>query len=123
MSTRAVFTFIDGSGIWHVYKHNDGYPSGAALAIHAAAEKAWTFPRFEADEFSTAFIAANKTREGDVRLSMGWKRHGDLDYRYEIRADAQHGAWIIAFKVDDKGKPKEIWRGPFSQLSQLKEIA
>jgi hypothetical protein len=30
MSTRALYTTKDDQGEYHVYKHHDGYPSGAA---------------------------------------------------------------------------------------------
>ena len=33
MSTRAVYTFIDEHETYHVYKHHDGYPEGAAELI------------------------------------------------------------------------------------------
>jgi hypothetical protein len=61
MSTRAMYTFRDETGEYHVYKHSDGYPTGAAQWIEAALPFAWTFPRFEADEFAAAFVAANKS--------------------------------------------------------------
>jgi hypothetical protein len=60
MSTRACYTFIDETEEVHVYKHSDGYPTGAAEFIIAALEFAWPLPRFEADEFAAAFVAANK---------------------------------------------------------------
>jgi hypothetical protein len=63
MSTRAMYTFrnADGSEEYHVYKHSDGYPTGAAEALVAALEHAWPLPRYEADEFAAAFVAANKS--------------------------------------------------------------
>jgi hypothetical protein len=42
-------------------------------------------PRFEADEFAASFVAANKSGEGDIRLTPHYNKHGDLDYRYEVR--------------------------------------
>ena len=39
-----------------VYKHSDG----AVCWINKALEHAWPLPRFEADEFAAAFVAANK---------------------------------------------------------------
>lgn len=84
MSTRAVYTFIDTSGRYHVYKHHDGYPTGAADFIARAKSNAWSLPRFEADEFGAAFIVANKGDSGGVHLTKSYKAHGDLDFRYEI---------------------------------------
>ena len=66
MSTRACYSFFDseanGGEVYHVYKHSDGYPegSGGLDAIRKATQLAWTLPRFEADEFAAAFVAANK---------------------------------------------------------------
>src|SRR5271166_6263079 len=71
MSTRACYRFIpengpnDWPGVVTVYKHHDGYPSGAAAAIEAALPYAWPLPRYEADEFAAAFVAANKKSAAD----------------------------------------------------------
>ncbi len=68
MGTRGVYKFIDQHSTHYVYKHWDNYPSGATTFIQNALELAWELPRFEADEFSASFIAANKKSVGDVRL-------------------------------------------------------
>jgi len=72
MSTRALYTFkgsdgdytfkgSDGDQDWNVYKHSDGFPSGAAVTLLAAQQWfAWKVPRYESDEFACAFIAAAK---------------------------------------------------------------
>lgn len=60
MSTRAVYIFHDRDTEIAVYKHHDGYPSGACEAIRNALPHAWPLPRFEADEFAAAFVAGNK---------------------------------------------------------------
>lgn len=60
MSTRAMYSFIDKGETVHVYKHHDGYPEGAAVAINNAILFAWQLPRFEANEFAAAFVAINK---------------------------------------------------------------
>jgi len=70
MSTRAMYTFIepnhtDSKRGYHVYKHHDGYPSGAVQWIKAALDHAWPLPRFEADDFAAAFVAANKWSRAD----------------------------------------------------------
>jgi hypothetical protein len=73
MSTRACYRFIpengpnDWPGVVTVYKHHDGYPFGAAKAIEAALDYAWQLPRFEADEFAAAFVAANKRSVSSLR--------------------------------------------------------
>lgn len=83
MSTRAVYTFHDERGRYHVYKHSDGYPEGmgACYAINAALTFAWPLPRFEADEFAAAFIAANKSSWAFIDLE-----ETDPGNRYSRRA-------------------------------------
>lgn len=85
MGTRAVYTFIDAGERHSVYKHWDGYPAWACRFLTNALALAWPLPRFEADEFAAAFVAANKKQPGDIRLTTGPQAHGDLAYRYEIR--------------------------------------
>ena len=85
MGTRAVYTFIDEDHRHSVYKHWDGYPRTACQFIANALKLAWPLPRFEADEFAAAFVAANKQGAGDLRLTAGPGGHGDLAYTYEIR--------------------------------------
>src|SRR5713101_2351532 len=71
MSTRACYRFFplngpnDWPGVVTVYRHHDGYPSGAATAIEAALPHAWPLPRFEAEEFAAAFVRANKMSADD----------------------------------------------------------
>lgn len=63
MSTRALYSFIGDSPeeSWNIYRHHDGYPTGAAETLTVALRYfAWTPPRFEADEFAAAFCAAGK---------------------------------------------------------------
>jgi hypothetical protein len=85
MGTRAVYTFIDADDRHSVYKHWDGYPRWGCQFIARALPLAWPLPRFEADEFAAAFVAANKQEAGDIRLTSGPDAHGDLEYAYQIR--------------------------------------
>jgi len=85
MGTRAVYTFIDASQRHSVYKHWDGDPAAACRFIANAQALAWPLPRFEADEFAAAFVAANKSQAGNIRLTTGPDAHGDLSFVYEIR--------------------------------------
>ena len=87
MGTRAVYTFKSHGESFHVYKHWDNIPKHAAAFIAAAAGKAWTLPRFEADEYAAAFIAVNKTGEGDIRLIKSPNDIGDAAYFYTIEHD------------------------------------
>jgi len=84
MSTHAIFTFIDDNGSFHVYKHWDGYPTEAIKDIRRAMKFAWDLPRFEADDFAAAFVAANKkVGGGDIRLIHN--TNGDWAYHYYVR--------------------------------------
>lgn len=85
MGTRAVYTFIDELDCVSVYKHWDGDPAQACRFIANALPMAWPLPRFEAEEFAAAFVAANKKGRGDIYLIAGPKAPDGLAYRYEIR--------------------------------------
>lgn len=98
MSTRAVYSFVDGFDTFHVYKHHDGYPSGAAKVIRNAIPLAWPFPRFEPDQFACAFIAGNPGDPGAMRLTHGPDHHGDLAYRYEV-GYRSCDLWVKAFRI------------------------
>ena len=90
MSTRAVYTFKDADSTVHVYKHHDGYPEGGLSWIANALPHAWDLPRFEADEFAAAFVAANKESGGGVRLfptriTEPHKFASDAEFHYIIQ--------------------------------------
>ena len=114
MSTRAVYTFIDYNYHHHVYKHHDGYPSGAIEFILKALDKSWPLPRFEADEFAASFIAANKDAAGGIRLTTGPSAHGDLSYRYEtmVKEDKLYTRIFEndgSFKLIEEGYTGQLW--------------
>jgi len=85
MGTRAVYTFFDEDERYSVYKQWDGCPKWACGFIANALPLTWPLPRFEADDFAAAFVTANKTEAGDLRLTAGPAVHRDLAYSYEIR--------------------------------------
>ena len=87
MSTRATYEFIDRYNSFTVYKHFDGYPSGALEWIEKALEYAWPLPRFEASEFAAAFVRANKSEAGNVYFSKGKDSHSDTEYHYIISCE------------------------------------
>jgi len=60
MGTHAIVTFKDAEGSHSVFKHYDGNPSEILNNIREAKKYAWPLPRFEADEFSAAFVVALK---------------------------------------------------------------
>ena len=82
MSTRACYRFFplngpnDWPGVVTVYKHHDGYPSGAAKAIEATLPHAWPLPRFEADEFAAGFVRANKKSPEDFAVECDQQAAG-----------------------------------------------
>lgn len=131
MSTRAVYTFTNGKEEYHVFKHHDGYPSGAAEFIEKAISLAWALPRFEPDEFAAAFVAANKTSDGGVRLlhSGNWSdvSSSDIEYHYEISCPS--GALQVrAFAVDcdyttGKWTVKQIFIGTLAKFKTFAESA
>lgn len=127
MSTRACYTFIDADGVaHHVYKHSDGYPSGAATFIKAAQEFAWPFPRFEASDFGAAFIRANKEGGGGgVYLTTHYNDHGDLEYRYEIAEGTDEPkitAFAVGLRTSKHSQWKQIWTGDFSNVIALSKV-
>ena len=86
MSTRAVYTFIDVRGTFHVYKHCDGYPEGAVGFIKAAFE----IGSPKASNLAVSFIIANTKPDNQYswsELTSHYDEHVDLEYRYEIMKD------------------------------------
>lgn len=120
MGTRATFSFRDEGGTFHVYKHWDGYPTGAAQFLDAAikSDKTWTLPRFEADEFAAGFIATNKDSDGDIRLTRSPRAHCDIEFAYTVWQAGDGNLMIRAQSVNnwDKWKAKTIWRGKLSEF-------
>jgi hypothetical protein len=102
MGTRAVYTFIDAEERHSVYQHWDGYPIWACRFIENALHLAWPLPRFEADEFAAAFVAANKQQAGNIRLTAGPDNYGDLLFAYEIRCQGGR-LHVSIFAVDHYG--------------------
>ena len=114
MGTRAIYIFEDEHEEVHVYKHYDNYPLGAVDFIENAKEYAWELPRFEADEFAAAFVAANKSRTGGgVRLvNASFKDRDEMleanhwcDYHYVISKHNSQDLWI------------EIWQSRYDMDS------
>jgi hypothetical protein len=117
MSTRAIYTFIDQDAkpkdFINIYKHYDGYPSGALEAIQEAFAYAWTLPRFEADDFAAAFVAGNKSVSGGgIRVFPTGPQKNicksacDIEYRYEVRC-IDNKLHITAFETSYWQTPKE----------------
>jgi hypothetical protein len=109
MGTRAVYTFIDEDSRHSVYKHWNGHPRWGCQFIANALRLAWPLPRFEADEFAAAFVAANKNEHGDVRLTSGPEAHGDLAYSYEIRCPDGY----LLVRIFQAGQADPVFDGSF----------
>ena len=115
MSTRACYTFTEysetsGRNDVHVYKHHDNYPEGGLQFIQQSIPYAWELPRFEADDFAAAFVAANKgTRGGGVRLintKHPWEFSMDSEYWYKV--SCKNGILMVdVFTVDWWGPEKK----------------
>lgn len=85
MGTRCLVRFKDADNTFTIYKHWDGCPENMIPLIESAKSRAWELPRFEADEFATAFIAVAKPEDGggDVRLCANNASLGQ-DYIYTV---------------------------------------
>jgi len=132
MSTRAMYTFTDAGGDFHVYKHHDGYPyckfpqgeGGGLVWINNAKEFAWDLPRFEAHEFAAAFVAANKKDSGGVELVNTvdpWENNSDCHYWYKVKiAVPALDVWVDVYKIDwwdsDSRKEELVMSGALSEL-------
>lgn len=116
MATRAVYTFKDHNGAYHVFKSYDNYPSMAKQHILNAVLSAYPLPRFEASEFGASFIYSNKD-QGDVNLSHHYTAHTNLDYRYEITFDGSN-LIVSAFVVRNPGDENLLFHGSFERFIQ-----
>ena len=109
MGTRAIYIFEDEHEEVAVYKHYDNYPLGAVDFIEDAKAYAWEFPRFEADEFAAAFVAANKNpKGGEVRLVQYNKYSGRDDMVEDYRWCDYY--YVISHQSHHKDLWVEIWQ-------------
>ena len=129
MGTRCIVVLKDNDDVnLVVYGHWDGYPSGeyGVLAeLELALPLAWEFPRFEADEFGAALVAAWKRQPGNVRLFgdfKGWEyTPGDIEWVYIIDGSGSEEpivtvyAWHPACGEGYAPFPEPAWTGKFSE--------
>ena len=134
MGTRAIYQFRDGDDECFVYKHYDNYPQGAVHFIEAAKGFAWKLPRFEADEFASAFVAANKNKAGgEVRLVSNHfngeddilDAHNWCDYYYTVYFNRLDGVQALCVEVQESFYQKDgsvkwetIWEGTHDEMMQ-----
>ena len=121
MSTRAIYTFKGFGETHHVFKHHDGYLSGAARALELAVQHAWSLPRYEPNEFAAAFVAGNKQGGGGIRLARKRTEYGDVEYGYTIEPDKNIPS-LLKLTVhstdywDGTCKQTKIWSGPLNDF-------
>lgn len=98
MSTRCTLTARDARGSHTLYRHSDGYPTtehGVLNTLRLAFPYAWPLPRFEADDFAAAIVAAWKApaspdngpyarQGGNIRMCSGRNRISNTEYHYDI---------------------------------------
>lgn len=122
MSTRACYVFQEGPNtLSHiVYKHHDGYPTGAVEWLAAARALAWPLPRYEADEFAASFIAANKDGPGGLRLCGAgeWRDlcPPDIEYLYIVRPE-NNTVYVEGYAVDCSWATRK-WETPVQLFAE-----
>lgn len=116
MGTRAVISFHDtNGGEFNVYQHWDGDPETVIANIMGtfSVQMCWEWPRWEADEFAAAYIAANKSGSGNLRIARSIAEHGDLAYSYIVRQAGERLVVTYLNHYEDRMEeimlePKEI---------------
>lgn len=126
MSTNALICITHDEGSFWIYKHHDGYPAGIKACLERALERAWPLPRFESDEFAAAFVAANKTGSGDIRLVPSLKRHEMwFDFIYRVQASGASMSVAIGHctGMDDLDRITYdiTWEGDWSRMHEAYE--
>lgn len=118
MSTRALYTFIGDDGNHNVYKHHDGYPSGAARTLKMAIDWfAWQLPRYENDEFAAAFVTAGK-------FGSWFETKKDLDAWYKDRGPkSKNRSWTGGgVRLMPQGNPTEVAKANCCDIEYRYEI-
>ena len=105
MSTDARITFWDEGERHTVYKKWDGYPDGILEQLVDAMEYAWPFPRFEAVDFATAYIAAAKPKGGGSGYldepATDWTDADGADFAYRVSFDDHLGVLVVNYVTPD----------------------
>ena len=101
MSTNALIKFYDTPGhsfgegpnqTFYVYQHWDGYPAGVAITLAMTFDYAFKLPRWQANDFSAAFIAANKNSDNSVKQGGNIYISDGSDYKdYEYHVTFKDG--------------------------------
>ena len=125
MSTRAVYTFISKND-WglkevHIYKHHDGYPTGAIEFIDNATRGYASTDIPQRDTLVANFIIENRVH-GLIEITSHWKHHGDLEYRYEIEEDLTIRIFELSFDSGDWSLRYEGHLDKFKDSTLFKRI-
>ena len=124
MGTRGVYTFKEKGQTHHVYSHWSNAPKGAAEKFQKAlnSQLCWPLPRFEADEFTAGFIAANKDKPGNFRLLKGRASAVDVEYGYTIWPDPKTHQLMLQVSATDFWGPKPVerslWKGLLTNFTE-----
>ena len=100
MSTRATLSIRDGSDVFDIYRHHDGYPEGEHGVIAdlvRARALSWDTPQFQAGEFAAAVVATMKTTPGSIYLTRDADLHADRDFHYDL----MHGRVAVGIQVKE----------------------
>lgn len=84
---RAIYTFHDDTGTFHVYKYHKGYPQESIGFIKSALKEAFKERLTSAGDLAVSFLIANKWPNSGCGLMEDCYQHDDLDYRYAIEID------------------------------------
>jgi len=124
MSTRAVYRFVKEDGIrvyTDIYKHHDGYPSGAVLWIQNAVdyekeqrEKVFNFKDQKlpyADRLAISFLLGNT----GFRQFTEPEINSDAAFIYTIHASYQDIQYINILTVSTGHE----WKGTFEEMCEV----
>lgn len=135
MSTRCTISVIDSEDGFTIYRHSDGDPQAVLPDLYKALDHAWPFPRFEADEFAAAIVAAMKRGPGGIRLVPGGHGEvGDSQFQYTVYSRTKPGESEVMLRVegvainmDDSGGEEarareELADGPFMEVIGMEKL-
>ena len=124
MGTRACYVFYETADEQNghvIFKHYDGYPKGAVVALAAGRDKTFPLPRYEASAAAAGFIAANHDGGADTRVfGYGdWKQliSGDTRYVYLVRPDHAGNVIVTGVNVETEA---EHFREPLASIERAK---
>jgi len=130
MSTRAIYKFfedvVSNEPPIDIYKHHDGYPSGAVNWIRNANEQAAHLLQDHPAMHLTrrdAMIIGFLTHNTGYRKISEEKLHGDIEYVYEIQNYGNLSREIYAYFIEhdwdnDTSVKKQIFKGSLDEMEE-----